>query len=447
MLGLSLLSATVKRDGFKSHVLDLNADLGSRYQQLFPDHSWAELESIFDEPELFARHQPQFDLLVEEWSARILSLAPKYVGFSAFTQRNRFMIKMLCGRLRQKDRNVKILIGGADCASTLEFLQSEQLIDFYILGEADEAIVHLLRGDLSFPGINSLARPIKSLSDIPIPDYSDLDFSQYTSTPRAFYVTASRGCPFQCTFCDVRSIWQNYRLRAPERTLQEIEFCIRTYHGRKFLFTDSLLNGNMDHYRALLTGLSKLRQALAPDLTWEGFCVITPVGKMSDDDFLLLKSSGCSRVKIGVESGSPAVRRHMHKPYNSDDLDDFLHKSAQAQVGVDFMLMVGYPTETLADFQMTKDLLKRYQPYAAGGTIQFIRIDMTSLSKTQPLYRMRKRLNIHVTKPGADWDCPTLQFSERLRRYFDLRSYAFDLGYKMMATQDRERQSVYRRKR
>jgi hypothetical protein len=440
--GIALLNAVAKRAGFQSRVLDLNVELAARFNEYFPGESWESIEPIFADPRRYRLASPKLKPWIELWTDRILEKNPRFVGFSLFTQRNRFIALDFCRALRLKNSEVKIVIGGADCARSKSAFQAEGLVDFHIVGEAEEAILHILNGFHSRPGVNSRALPIRDLSVNPVPDYSDIDFSKYLASPPALFITASRGCPFCCSFCDVRSIWQTYRLRAPARVAEEMESGCREYGARTFFFTDSLLNGNMTHFRELFRLCTAVNERW--NILWEGFCVVSPEGTMTDGDFHLLKASGCDRIKIGVESGSPQVRKHMRKPYRSRDLDAFMAQASRTGIGVDFMLMVGYPTEGESDFEMTKALLRNHRHYALDGTIKFIRLDMTHLGEGQPLYATRARHGISIDPKTGQWSSPGNTFEIRKRRYLELRDYALGLGYRILATQDAERAAIYK---
>jgi hypothetical protein len=90
-------------------------------------------------------------------------------------------------------------------------------------------------------------------------------------------------------------------------------------------------------------------------------------------------------------------------------------------------------------------MLRRYSKYAAEGTIQFVRIDMTHVTTAQPMFELRAQLKMELNGPSGQWTVPGLDFTERLRRYFELREFAMGLGYRIMAEQDQERQAMYRR--
>ena len=65
----------------------------------------------------------------------------------------------------------------------------------------------------------------------------------------------------------------------------------------------------------------------------------------------------------GVESGSERVRDHMKKQFSNQDLDEFVHEAHKNGVTLQFLMIIGYPTETHEDFLETLRMFKRYKKY------------------------------------------------------------------------------------
>jgi hypothetical protein len=86
----------------------------------------------------------------------------------------------LCAVLRQRAPNVKIIIGGAGLEtlenSLFKFpdrLKKLKLIDDYITGDAETALVEYVRGNYTYPGINSTSwQPNQFFVQMPATDFS-----------------------------------------------------------------------------------------------------------------------------------------------------------------------------------------------------------------------------------------------------------------------------------
>ena len=84
---------------------------------------------------------------------------------------------------------------------------------------------------------------------------------------------------------------------------------------------------------------------------------------MTEEDWRLTKLSGAQSLSIGVESGSESVRDHMKKQFSNKDLDEFMEQAYKNQVKLRFLMIIGYPTETIKDFNDTLDMFERYKQY------------------------------------------------------------------------------------
>jgi radical SAM superfamily enzyme YgiQ (UPF0313 family) len=95
----------------------------------------------------------------------------------------------------------KIVVGGPYVTTTLEELKGA---DHVVLGEAEELLPQLVqdleRGEAK-PVYNASDRP--QLARTPIPDFKLADMKRYS----AMSIQYSRGCPFNCEFCDIIEIY------------------------------------------------------------------------------------------------------------------------------------------------------------------------------------------------------------------------------------------------
>jgi radical SAM superfamily enzyme YgiQ (UPF0313 family) len=97
------------------------------------------------------------------------------------------------------------------------------------------------------------------------------------------------------------------------------------------------------------------------NFNWEGQFIATSPKFFTQDDYAMMAKAGCNRVSFGIESGSNAVRLSMNKKQRDEDIDyciTELHKNNIEQV---WLMIVGFPTETLADFAQTLDLFYRFK--------------------------------------------------------------------------------------
>jgi radical SAM superfamily enzyme YgiQ (UPF0313 family) len=158
---------------------------------------------------------------------------------------------------------------------------------------------------------------------------------------------------------------------------------------------------------------------------------------MPEQDFELMGRGGAETMVIGVESGSDRVRLDMRKGFTNADLDYNMKMFSKYGINAYFLMIVGFPTETREDFEQTLDMLKRYQPYVADGTIIGVNLGTTlTIEEGTPIWTEYPKLNVigvDGNRPqGPDWRCetnPTLTYKERIMRRIEAQEHAVKLGY------------------
>ena len=80
---------------------------------------------------------------------------------------------------------------------------------------------------------------VLTTSKILIPDYSDIKWEQYPDlyyNSKSIYITGSRGCVKNCTFCDIHTIWPKYKYRSSVSIFKEILELRERWDRRDFHF-------------------------------------------------------------------------------------------------------------------------------------------------------------------------------------------------------------------
>ena len=126
---------------------------------------------------------------------------------------------------------------------------------------------------------------------------------------------------------------------------------------------------------------------------------------------------------IGIESGSEKVRHHMRKKFSNEDIDWFLSNLISREIHVKILLFVGYPTETVEDFEETKKLLTKYSAHAKKLSVS---IDIMRIEHDTPIEYDYGHL---YNGGGHDWWNELSNYETRLERYLELFDHAKSLGY------------------
>src|ERR1700720_4470089 len=226
-------------------------------------------------------------------------------------------IAALLAAVRQRLPGVLIVLGGEHVTALPEYsLQECPALDVAVLGEGEETLVELVeaqragRALATVPGIMVRAgggvgrQPprsrIRSTAGIPEPAWSLFPVEEYMQNEvtfgpnlgRCMPVIASRGCPYQCTFCSSPQMWTTFwGARRPEQVLAEIKTYIRDYRATNFDFYDL----TMIIKKEWIKEFCRLLIAEGLEITWQ-----LPSGTRSeaiDEEVAgLLFASGCRTI-------------------------------------------------------------------------------------------------------------------------------------------------------
>lgn len=86
--------------------------------------------------------------------------------------------------------------------------------------------------------------------------------------------------------------------------------------------------------------------------SWD--CVLIDKGRVPQEKTVaLMKQAGCAMVNIGVESGSPKVRKAIHKANSVDIIEETIALLRRHEIGIFGFFILGFPGETRADMRET----------------------------------------------------------------------------------------------
>lgn len=362
-VGPAVLKSHCQAAGFSARVIDLNIDL---FHSLGKDnqHYWYESDDVFFKEEQWSRFYAEHcEPVFERWADELIGLNARFIGLSVFSNRSVHAAVKLIELIKRRDPAQLIVVGGAGTYHRQKVWHKHGA-DFWIMGDAEVSLVELLGGNTNHEGINNTkAYQVDDLDAVLYPDYGDIDFDRYywrgLDRVRMAYVTGSRGCVRDCTFCDVASMWPKYRFRSGDNIAGEM-VRLREEHGIEYFeFTDSLVNGSMKAFRQMCESLAAYRESTGDNgWTWSSQFICRSATQMTADDYRLMRRSGCGLVSIGIESASYSVRTHMRKGFTNDDMWHTFQQLKANDIRISLMMMVGYPTEASDDFEETLQFLR-----------------------------------------------------------------------------------------
>jgi radical SAM superfamily enzyme YgiQ (UPF0313 family) len=338
-------------------------------------------------------------------------------------------------KLRPATR-AKIIIGGAglikdsstDIVPYPEKLKNRRLVDEYIIGEAEKALIQCF-DQKSGPGIgNYNAIQIADLDNCPWPDYNYFNLNKYNVATKGVTIIGSRGCVRRCTFCNVRVTSPKYKFRSGQNIANEIIHHYETHGITKFYFADSLVNGSFKAFDDMCNAL--IRYNFKEKISWSGQYIIRSIKQTPKNHFQMLHESGCETLFIGLETGSDRTRFELGKPFTNDDTEFYLENFSKYGTQVLFLMFTGYITETSEDHQETLSLFKRWQKYVATGTIQGIETlnilsilsgtSLRDLAEEKDFLFLQDHMGNLNLSSWIDPSRPDYDFKKRVSWHFDM---------------------------
>ncbi len=188
--------------------------------------------------------------------------------------------------------------------------------DHVFVGEAEGRLEALVAA-LEAPGGQAprvLSPPEQRRPDLrtsPVPRFDLLELRSYASLS----VQASRGCPFQCEFCDIIEVFGRVpRLKTPDQLLAELEELWRLGARGSLFFVDDNFIGNRREVAKLLP-----RLAAWQDAHGRPFDLYTEASlDLADEPALVeaMVAAGFSAVFVGIETPSAASLESAGKKQN-----------------------------------------------------------------------------------------------------------------------------------
>lgn len=277
-----------------------------------------------------------------------------------------------------------VVVGGPHPSILPEQVLSSGMVDFVIIGEGEQTMLELMRALQSENEVNKIdgivykdakgrivrtppRKFIENLDLLPFPAWEMLPIDKYkipTMRCRPYVtIVASRGCPFNCIFCEVGEILgKRQRIRSPKNVLDEIEYLKREFGVKEVFIRDSLFTGNPSWAMEITEGI--LSRNL--NITWQCESRVDLVRK---EVLQNMKKSGCYAIWFGVESGNEGILRRARKGITLSKIRKAFKITRNVGLNIHAFFMLGLPGETKETIQQTIDFAIELDPDIASFNI------------------------------------------------------------------------------
>ena len=242
--------------------------------------------------------------------------------------------KLMAEAIREAKGDIIVGAGGPHTSGReLDTFKDIPCIDFAFMGEAEIGLpkyLDYLQGKagvddcpgLMLPDYNGSPYAVprvfhEFIDDFGMPAWDLIDPRTYPIAPPNIYFKAfpfapimtTRGCPFDCRFCQSYLIaGHKIRCHSIEHTKEEIRLLTGKYGVREIFIVDDNFTFIKDHVIRFCEMLLKEGFKI-PWSPWNGVRLDT----LDEEVLRLMKKSGCYMLKVGIESGSPRILKEMNK--------------------------------------------------------------------------------------------------------------------------------------
>lgn len=228
-------------------------------------------------------------------------------------------------------------------------------IDVVVRGEGEETLLELVRchlrgGDLAtvrgLTVIDDAGKPVRTGDREPA-DLADMPPIDFSLLPAGFmrdchvYCVMTRGCAFKCSFCVEHRFWRRRRDYPLERVIDELVRLHDQFGNTPIGVEDAMVYLGSPSFREFCDQVAVRRVPLHRE-----FFVLSRIDTINGADLEAMSRAGISHVRIGVESGSPAVRRRMNKAITNEQIVSSLRSLQRAGLSSLAFWIIGHPGDS-----------------------------------------------------------------------------------------------------
>lgn len=331
-------------------------------------------------------------------------------------------------------KNITTILGGPHASSLPVESLKESSFDIVVAGEGENKIRDIVKG-VNLKGlsgvyskqfINELPASGKAVESIPMDDLPfpalGLFSAQKYMCPKMIArnnpvgpIEMSRGCVFNCSFCNKTVHGRKFRIKSPGRIIEEF-LALKKLGYREFHVLDDQFTTEIDKAKIVCEEI--IRKSV--NMTWNLRTGIR-VDKIDKEFLILAKRAGCYQVGIGFETADQQCLDSVGKGIKLEQA--FKAMDIIRSVGIESagFFMLGFPGETVQTMEETITYAIKLDPDFAKATIlvPFPGTRIYDEFKNKGLIKTYdwSKYNFHnaneiYTHPNLSWDV--------LNEYYDL---------------------------
>ena len=306
---------------------------------------------------------PALNLDIVNTVENIVKERPDIVGLTCLTPNFDLCLTLAEEIKRQID--VEVMVGGPHATLFPQQVVENRSVDYAIIGEGEITTPELLENlntdnklnevkgiaykDSNRVILNQYRAPIEDIDTIAFPARHLLPLELYRPAPNEYKrlpmmtMVTSRGCPYSCTFCCARKMWeQRYRQRSVDNVIEEINLLIDKYRVRDISFFDEILGLRKSWIDEFCDKL--ISENL--NLVWSCYTRADIISRTPPELLHKMAKAGCWLFFFGFESGCQDLLDNINKRITLQQIRDAVRLTKKAGIEVLANFMLALPGET-----------------------------------------------------------------------------------------------------
>ncbi len=255
----------------------------------------------------------------------------------------------------------------------------------------------------------------------------------YTSAGTQYFpwarITSSRGCPYDCNYCNKLIFGHNVHFRSAEDVMKEIDFLVSNYGVKEISFSDDCFNFDLDRAKRIFDLICSRDYKI-----YVRFSNGLRADRIDEEFLVKAKRAGCYHIAYGIESGSQEILDKIPKGIKLETIKKAVALTKKYKIFINGFFMVGLLGDTEETMQKTIDFAKRLNLDAVGITMAApypgTRMEKIILENGGKIF-LKSWDDFHHTSKKATYYMPGMaspEIVEKMYRKF-YRDYYFRLSF------------------
>lgn len=311
-------------------------------------------------------------------ASEIAKKSPKYVGITACSI-DIYGAFDFASKLKSIRPDIVTILGGAHITAVpRETMERFPSFDIGVIGEGENTIIDLLdsleeKNGKKLSDVNgiiyrdagniSVTNPLQSIVDmdsLPLPAWDLLpNINKYYFAPpwtmhsgKTVTIITSRGCPYQCIYCDRKIFGNKVRFHSAEY----VKDMIKTLHFKYGILHFRIADDNFIVNKKRLREICDLLRKENVKVTWS---CLARVDSIDSETLALMKKAGCWSIAFGIETGSQKIHDFEKKKVTLEKIESAVKLTRKAGIRTIGFNIIGHPLETIDTIKETINFNKK----------------------------------------------------------------------------------------